>query len=426
MILHRRVKFYPETYGKYGNVTTFKFLLDDNYLTGNAQFQVKIDGVVGITFSEAIDNEFEIKTHSLFFTKSMPEPCKLKIKLTYKSFHYDELDAPEIHQESTVEPIVELIVILDDKDEANGEADEANKDEAETNSDEFSLIDEPLSEEEFSDGDWPVVEKHKTTDPKSGSSVEDVGEPAGEKKDDVGDAPKPAIKNLRIEYETEDDESSDDDDEEFDLKEYLQQETSSRTFVEVGESKPQEASKKSEKVDYNSYYSYYWEHFKNKHQGDVVIEINKDKNLSFLERLKKNALDRKAVIDQNPKAFKFEDENKFLLNITLARLIESFVPKYESTNLSSINWISLKEAPNESKEKWGKLFAKLATIDNFYDVFFSAHVWDFNLQKRLVVKNFIMKQNHKTLVESRAWMNLKKHVELYMEIVDMMLEQILE
>jgi hypothetical protein len=108
-------------------------------------------------------------------------------------------------------------------------------------------------------------------------------------------------------------------------------------------------------------------------------------------------------------------------NLIVAEVLEKLATKKDE-DLRTINWLSLASASKTSKDNWGRLLAQHAKISNFYEIFLVGHFLDFELQKQIVVDNFMAKQNYKELTESTEWNKLKENRELHEEVLEKLLK----
>lgn len=89
---------------------------------------------------------------------------------------------------------------------------------------------------------------------------------------------------------------------------------------------------------------------------------------------------------------------------------------------SELNYFSVhdKNKPNlKNYNKGIQLLNEYVNIDNFYNVIWIADLFGLNLLKELVFKNFIIKENFKTLTESSQWQELEKNQPLHKEVLEM-------
>lgn len=109
-------------------------------------------------------------------------------------------------------------------------------------------------------------------------------------------------------------------------------------------------------------------------------------------------------------------------NVKISQMVNNIFPE-KKEDLSSINWVKMKNSPEHIKDKNAKLMAQKTNLSNFYELLYIADYWGSKQQMDMVIKDFLMKQKFEQLFESPGWKNLKDHCTLYSKITEQMLTE---
>jgi hypothetical protein len=388
-LLNRRFKFYPNGDDVLFRSPHLKFVVDDKYSIGNAQLSLSLPKHNPETYisdpNAVVEFDFNSSMHVyepyLNFYDETFDILTLNLKIIYKTCCYLEPLLPEIE-------IEEVPVEKDDaKSETMPDIDDDAKSETmpdiddDAKSEKMPEIDDDAKSEkipDINDEDFVIVEN-------------------GEKSVGIVDEADKTVK--KSVYEELDDVETNDED------------------LVVGEHQ-----------DEQSFYS------DAESVGDVE-EQREAENASFLDSPPEllrliQTISLNADIDEAAAASPMsswpseKQIRKHAINMKLMKIIERFFPNKDD-DLTSIDWTSLKHTPQERKENRARMFAKRANIDNFFDILYSGDVWKCQLQKELIAKVFLARQNFEDIVDSQGWKDLKKHRKLYDEVVEMLLTELL-